>query len=93
MKSYETDGLAHHKSMAEKKHPAPKHGIRHSRIEHHNDGSHNVTHTMHDGSDVGHAAANDKELMAHMSEMLGAGEAPAPAEEPAAGATPGAEAV
>ena len=96
MKSYETDGLANHKSMAEKKHPMPKHKMRRTITEHHNDGTHNTRHEMHDGSEVGHASPDDKELLSHMSEMLGAGAGAAPAAgeeaEPAAGAAPGAEA-
>jgi hypothetical protein len=71
-------------SMADKKHPARKHGIKHTHIEHHADGSHNFTHTMQDGSEVGHAAADDQGMQDHMAEMMqGGGAAPDPAGAPA----------
>jgi hypothetical protein len=73
-------GLAHGKpSMAEKKHPAPKHGMKHSHVEHHANGSHTAKHTMHDGSEVSAALKDDDALKQHMEEMLGANAGAAPA--------------
>jgi len=69
--------------MASKEKKA-KHGIKHTHIEHHHDGSHTVKHTMHDGSEKGHALADDNALVEHMQSALAT---PAPA--PAAAAGPG----
>lgn len=64
-------GLAHGKaSMAEEKHPAPKHGIKHSHTEHHHDGSHSIKHTYHDGSETSHGAQDLAALQEHFGQVL-----------------------
>jgi len=73
----------HH--LPEKKSKGPKHGIKHTHIEHHGDGSHTTRHTMHDGTEHSAAHANDADMMEHMQGQLdSAAPAAAPAPSPMA---------
>lgn len=75
------------KHLPDKKKKGPKHGMKHTHIEHHSDGSHTVKHSMHDGTEQGSAHADDGAMMEHMDGMLESS-APAPAEPGAAPAPP-----
>ena len=60
------DGLGH-----AGKH-APHHTVKHSRIDHHGDGTHTVTHYHHDGSEHSHAVPNLDGVHDNLEEHLGA---------------------
>lgn len=60
------DGLGH-----AGKH-APHHTVKHSKIEHHGDGTHTVTHYHHDGSEHSHAVPNLDGVHDNLEEHLGA---------------------
>jgi hypothetical protein len=79
------------KKGMEKKSKAPKHGIRHTHIEHHGDGSHTVHHTMHNGPEQSSAHADDGAMMEHMDGALGSAAPAAPPAEPGGAPMPPAQ--
>jgi hypothetical protein len=66
-----------------KKNSKPKHGIKHTHIEHHTDKSHTIRHSMMDGSEQSAATPDDAGMLEHMTDAMGS-EAPAPAPADAA---------
>jgi hypothetical protein len=79
----EWDAATKGKHLPERKHMKHKnkHGMKHTHITHHPDGSHTVEHGMHEGEPQTSAKVNDADLMSHMQEALAgpAEAAPAPA--------------
>jgi hypothetical protein len=80
--------LPEKKGMDKKKIKHAKHGMTHTHIEHHADGSHSVRHEMHNGETQSSAHANDADMMEHMQGQLDS-QAPAAAPPAAAGAASG----
>jgi len=72
----------------------PKHGIKHTHIEHHSDGSHTVKHQMHtrpdkvgmDDNENSYAVKDGGDLVEKLKQMLGAGEAAPAAPAPSSAA-------
>ena len=63
--------LSREYAKSPKKESTPKHGIKHTHIEHHNDGSHTIRHTMHTGPETSHTAPDLDALHDHLEEHMG----------------------
>ena len=77
-------GLSHKPKMPKGMKDERKHGIAHTMIEHHHDGSHQITHHhMKQGVEpTKHGAPDLESLHDHMEEMLGGKPTPEEMEEP-----------
>jgi hypothetical protein len=84
-KSYSTSGLGHSAAKPAKSKKTKKHNVKHTHIEHHDDGSHTIRHTHEVGPDTTGTAPDLDALHDHLEAAMGTpnqGEAEAEAPQP-----------